>query len=353
MENTEDSGLVIYPKTVRSEVEEALLRIAQQMNAGHNESEKEEGHFVVLTPGSVRVKRRGITPSKQPQNARDRQAIKGWSKKSRANMVARFSSLDLSPLASAGDSALAVMITLTYPRDWEILIPTASDAKSHLQQFRKRFERRFGRPFFAMWKAEFQRRGAVHFHLFTASPLPLVEFRQWVANTWTDVVKPTPEEERIKHLQAGTAVDVAVGATVGDARLVAVYFSKHSSANFGVKEYQNTPPEKWIEAGSVGRFWGYWHFKPVEVQIRISRSEAVNLARVLRRWFRAKGFTRVQRVARVDSQGTIRFRRVRRRNKRMSRSFGFLAVEDSLALSSDLNRFLRLMRDAENGHDSA
>lgn len=266
-------------------------------------------------------------------------------------MVARFSSLDLSPLAEENDSALAVMITLTYPKNWEELVPTAFDAKSHLQQFRKRFERRFGRPFYAMWKAEFQRRGAVHFHIFTASPTSLMEFRDWVASTWTDVVNPTPETERLKHLQAGTALDVASGATIGDARMVAVYFSKHSSANFGAKEYQNSPPEKWVRAGSVGRFWGYWHLKPLEVEVRITRAEAIQMARVLRRWFRSKDFTRIERVARVDSQGTIHYRRVRRRSRRMTGSFGFLALEDSVAISRELNRFLHLLRDATGGRN--
>jgi hypothetical protein len=348
MENLEDDGLVIYPKTVRSQIEESLLEVAEQMKEIDQSTADENGHFVVLTPGSVRLKRKGMTPNKQPKNPKERQSIKAWSKKSRANMVARFSSLDLSPLEREGKSALAVMITLTYPKDWEVLIPTATHAKNHLQQFRKRFERRFGRPFYAMWKAEFQRRGAVHFHIFTASPLPIAEFRKWVAETWTDVVEPFPSEERAKHLNAGTAVDIATGATVADARLVAVYFSKHSSANFGAKEYQNSPPEKWIEAGSVGRFWGYWHFKPVEVEIQISRSEAVKLARVLRGWFRSKRFTRIERVARIDRQGTIHFRRVRRRSSRMDMSFGFIALEDSLAISRDLNRYLHLLRDSRN-----
>lgn len=263
-------------------------------------------------------------------------------------MVSRFSSLDLTPLEAGNKNALAVMITLTYPSDWEGLVPTASHAKNHLHQFRKRFERRFGRPFFAMWKAEFQRRGAVHFHLFTASPAPIVEFRAWVANAWTEIVNPQPFEEREKHLMAGTAVDLASGATIGDARLVAVYFSKHSSANFGVKEYQNTPPQKWIDAGSVGRFWGYWHLKPIEAEARLSEREALALARVLRKWFRSKGFTRSERVARVDHQGTLTFRKVRRRSKRMSQGFGFITLEDSIGISQDLNRFLRIMRDSAN-----
>lgn len=346
MEENEEPGLVIYPITARSEIEEQLLNLGMEMGNRQGKNAEQSGHFIVLTPGSIRIKRRGITQSKKPETAKDRQAIKAWSKKSRANMVSRFSSLDLSPLEVANKNALAVMITLTYPNDWESLVPTAAHAKNHLFQFRKRFERRFGRPFYAMWKAEFQRRGAVHFHLFTASPVPIGEFREWVAEAWTEIVDSRSEEERERHRKAGTAVDVASGATIGDARLVAVYFSKHSSANFGVKEYQNTPPQMWIDSGSVGRFWGYWKFKPVEVEALLTEREALAMARILRGWFRSKGFTRIERVARVDRQGTLTFRKMRRRSKRMSQGFGFITLEDTVGISQDLSRFLQLMRDS-------
>jgi hypothetical protein len=339
----DERGLVICPITVRSEIESKLLNLAEQMKTPEDLFSSESGHFIVLTPGSLRLKRRGVGTAKKPVY-QDRQMIKSWSKKSRANMVSRFSSLDLTPLANDNSNALAVMITLTYPSDWESLVPTASHAKSHLHQFRKRFERRFGRPCYAMWKAEFQRRGAIHFHLFTASPIAVGEFREWVRTVWSEIVNPEPEEEREKHLRAGTAVDIFSGATIGDARLIAVYFSKHSSANFGVKEYQNSPPRKWIDGGSVGRFWGYWNLKPLEVEARISQREAFALARVLRRWFRSKDFTRVERVARIDQQGTITYRKVRRRSKRMSQSFGFITLEDTVLMSEDLGRLLQLMR---------
>lgn len=340
------NGLVICPITCRSELERDLIEVAREIQ--YEDSGEEEGHYLVLTPGSMRVKRRGIQSKKQDAVPAERKPITSWSRKSRANMVARFSSLDLTPLAELRTNALAVMITLTYPKEWESLVPTASHAKKHLQQFRKRFERHFGRPLFAMWKAEFQRRGAVHFHIFTACPSSLAEFREWVASTWTQIVAPTPETERNKHLRAGTAVDLAPGATMENARLVAVYFSKHSSANFGAKEYQNHPPQKWVDAGSVGRFWGYWHLKPVEAEARITAQEAIAVARVLRRWFRSKRFTRVESVARINGQGTVTYRKVRRRTRRMSHSFGFITLEDSLAISRDVSRFVRLIRDGSN-----
>lgn len=348
MKNDEDSGLVICPKTFRSEMEESLASLADEIGA-QKRSGDGSGHFIVLTPGSIRVKRRGMRGTSSTQLSSDRKAIKGWSRKSRANMVSRFSSLDLSPMMIGNKNALAVMITLTYPGDWLAVAPTASHAKTHLQQFRKRYERRFRRPFYAMWKAEFQRRGAVHFHLFSVSPIRITEFRKWVATTWSEIVNPPTEEERIKHLSAGTAVDLAKGATIETARLVAVYFSKHSSANFGAKEYQNLPPQEWIESGSVGRFWGYWHLKPVEMEARVSEREAVAISRVLRRWFRSKGFTRIERVARVDAQGTITYHDIKKRSERMSHTYGFITLEDSLKIAGDLKRYLHILRDEQAG----
>ena len=342
MEKKRD-GLVICPKTCRSELEQDLIDVAQEID--HENLGQGGGHYLVLSPGSVRVKRRGTKKQNANTVPSERKPITSWSRKSRANMVARFSSLDLTPLSEPRTNALAVMITLTYPKDWESLVPTAYHAKKHLHQFRKRFERRFGRPLFAMWKAEFQRRGAVHFHLFTVCPTSLAVFREWVASTWTEIVAPTPESERQKHLKAGTAVDLAPGATIDNARLVAVYFSKHSSANFGAKEYQNSPPQKWIEAGSVGRFWGYWHLRPVEAEAQITEQEAIAVARLLRRWFHSKGFTRVERVVRVNEKGTVTFRRVRRRSRRMSQSYGFITLGDSLGIAKDVSRFLSLIRD--------
>ena len=130
---------------------------------------------------------------------------------------------------------------------------------------------------------------------------------------------------------------------------MAVYFSKHSSANFGDKEYQNLPPQEWIESGSVGRFWGYWHLKPVEMEARVSEREAVAIARVLRRWFRSKSFTRTERVARVDAQGTITYHDIKKRSERMSHTYGFITLEDSIKIAGDLKRYLHILRDKQAG----
>lgn len=341
MENTQDPGLVISSITVRDDVETTLQELAQQADLGS--AEHEIRHSVVFSPGSIRLKSSGGKSSIPPENYVSRKPITAWSRKSRANMVARFATLDYSPLAIDG-SELAVMITLTYPKDWLTVAPTSKAAKRHLHIFRKRFEREYGLPLFGLWKAEFQRRGAVHFHIFCSAPTDLSRFRGWTAKTWADVVNHPDPENRRNHEFAGTAVDIAKGAFVSDARLIAVYFSKHSSPGHGSKEYQNSPPDPWIEAGSVGRFWGYWGLRPVEAEAQVSREEMVQLARMLRRWFRAKGLKRTVSVPRVDKKGVIRWRKVVRRQDRLTGSRGFIVVEDGPRIAREAMRFLLRLR---------
>lgn len=84
------------------------------------------------------------------------------------------------------------------------------------------------------------------------------------------------------------AVWVAEGASRNDPLRVAVYFTKHGSAKYWDKDYQNRPPEEWLADGKVlGRFWGYWLLDAVEVAVPFHKHRAVYAASVLRRWARA------------------------------------------------------------------
>lgn len=75
------------------------------------------------------------------------------------------------------------MLTLTYPAHF----PDAKKAKGHLRAFLKRLFRRFPR-IGILWRMEFQKRGAPHFHLliqgvFAHSFLRVVAQRAWVGGT--------------------------------------------------------------------------------------------------------------------------------------------------------------------------
>lgn len=75
------------------------------------------------------------------------------------------------------------MLTLTYPSDF----PDAFTAKSHLRAFLKRLFRKFPR-IGVLWRLEFQKRGAPHFHLliqgvFAFPFLRAVAARAWIQGT--------------------------------------------------------------------------------------------------------------------------------------------------------------------------
>ena len=99
-----------------------------------------------------------------------RREVTGWSRKSRTNMVRSLCELDYSPLFDGPDFRPLAMITLTYPGDWLTVAPNGKEAKRHLAAFRRRYERAWGEPLAAVWKLEFQRRGAPHYHLLMRPP---------------------------------------------------------------------------------------------------------------------------------------------------------------------------------------
>ena len=56
-----------------------------------------------------------------------------------------------------------------------------------------------------IWKLEFQRRGAPHFHILIAQPSgDLRTFRAWLSEAWAEVVGHTDAHQRELHRRAGT-----------------------------------------------------------------------------------------------------------------------------------------------------
>jgi len=273
-----------------------------------------------------------------------------WSKRSRARMVARLSELDYSVML--GGVERAAMVTLTYPGDWLTVAPDAAACVRHLRVFGRRFQRAWGRPLVAVWKREFQRRGAPHYHLLMVPPHGTVTgpdgpegFVAWLSRTWADVVGHPDPVERAAHRRAGTGVDYAEGMRQSDPRRVAVYFSKHGA--YGAKEYQNHAPEEWTaDGGSVGRFWGYWGLQRATRAVEVSHVEAYAAARTLRRWSRANGYVAKVDVWRADVRtGVVRRRKAARRSGRMPGHLGFVTVNDGPALASTLVRHLDAVRE--------
>jgi len=312
---------------------------------GKNSTRPPHKYALTMTSGSVKISRISESPRLMGSNYRAKTTIKKWTAKSRTNMVARFLSLDFSPLF-AGGNRLPIFITLTYPGEWEVVAPTGSAVKRHLKAFVKKFETEKAEQLHAVWKLEFQSRGAPHIHIYTSTAENIDDFRAWLSEAWSQVVNHPNPVQRAMHRHAGTRVDVGKKYITERPSLIAIYFSKHSSPNMaGKKEYQNQPPKIWIEAEDVGRFWGYWKLKPAQVSHEITRSEAVFISRCLRKWHRSKGMTRKVRVWRTNArtqQKTSRW--VTRRVDRMKSTSGFAAVPDAIRMAEILSRALTDLR---------
>jgi hypothetical protein len=286
--------------------------------------------------------------------------ISRWSKRSRSRMAEVFAQLDWSVMFT-DETAVPAMVTLTYPGDWLAVAPLAAESRRHLLMLRKRFARAWGRPLVGVWKREFQRRGAPHYHLLMVPPHGQVNgqgFAAWLSSTWAAIVgaerctgsEPCSPVERCefhRHLAAGTGVDYADGIRARDPRSVGVYFAKHGA--FAEKEYQNEAPAEWIEAGSVGRFWGVWGLDKAVSGAFIAPPEARAAVRTLRRHSRANAYTTRVPVWRyrtvVDPETgevTARWRKstAKRRVYRMKGEAGFVVTKDGPALASALARHL-------------
>jgi hypothetical protein len=290
-------------------------------------------------------------------------SIVEWSRKSRSAMCRTFAELDYTPIISSG--RIPAMITLTYPGDWLTVAPSGKAVKRHLDLWRKRFEREYAEKARYIWKLEFQARGAPHIHLWMAPPpgpgRSGVDFRSWLSAAWADIVAHPDPVQRMRHERVGTGVDVLQGLRGSDPKRLAVYFTKHSSANaVGPKEYQNRVPPEWQGPGNgPGRFWGVYGLVKAVVEVELSERDYITARRIMRRWSRhtvAYGAvdsefpsfvgprTAVVMVRRVDANtGRVRYRRLRRRRKLFGRSDfggGFALVNDGPSCAAQLGRGL-------------
>ncbi len=309
-----------------------------------------------------------------------------WSARSRSRLVRRLSELDYAPLWAQGSGRL-VMVTLTYPGDWQAMAASGKAAKQHLRTLVERWQRAWGYRPALVWKLEVQRRGAPHLHLALAEPDGLADglaFRVWLSHAWSEIVAasdprgrswsqvpagaglrwvPGPRVHRgcqvegvsclacraqlqqRRHLLAGTGVDRAEGERMRDPKRLAVYFCKHSAPGMrGSKEYQHQVPEFWLIGDGPGRFWGHQGLDVAVQRVDVDPVHAVTARRLLRRWSRAQGRSRPVEVERADvASGQVRRRGVRRRAFSFTRGRlqgGWVLANDGVVLAGALARWL-------------
>jgi hypothetical protein len=157
-------------------------------------------------------------------NKRDwvRGKVTRFSKRSRTRLMRTLAKID--------KKKQPLWMDLTYPDEFPV---DHKVYKADLEKFIKRMRYRFS-EFACIWKLEFQKRGAAHYHMFVWG-LPGLGIRKIVAKLWYEVVGSGDE----KHLSAGTSV-----SKIRSWRGVMSYASKY----MGKLETN--------EQGHPGRFWG-------------------------------------------------------------------------------------------------
>jgi len=236
-----------------SKVHNSAQAVRQSCNPSKTEGRiKDEGTVIAYPQGSMMKIRRGVEFASQVIGG-IRGKIKGFSRASRRRLMEKVAQLrrDLIPL----------FVTLTYPS----LYPSGSrEYKRHLDNFRRRMVRKFP-GCGVIWRLEFQKRGAPHYHLLVWG-VSYVELLIWVSKAWYEVVGSGDE----KHLRAGTRVE-----WIRSWRGVWSYVSKYvAKVGDGEDELE------------VGRWWGYWGELPysASVFLRVADKDVVQLLRYARRY---------------------------------------------------------------------
>ena len=183
-----------------------------------------------------------------------RGTVTQFTQRSRSRMLRKFSQVDRSSLSRS------LLVTLTYPRSF----PTESSIyRRHFHSFSKRLRRTFPTSC-AIWKLEFQTRGAAHFHLIVMG-VPFLA-RGWLSRAWYQIVGSGDE----RHFRAGTQVQ-----RVHSTRKALTYASKYVA-----KVSTRAPAEH------AGRFWGVigrQHLHASVIQWEVDRRGHARLSRFIRR----------------------------------------------------------------------
>lgn len=149
-------------------------------------------------------------------------------------------------------------ITLTYP----VNFPTEPIVyKGHLKEWRRRFEPAYGKvP--AIWRLEFQKRGAPHFHIMYLD----MEFIPAADLCW--LWKCVVHSWDMAHELLG--VDVKLITDSKEQALIASYLGKYIAK---VDERSQAD-----ESRHVGRWWGRWNIiDPAPMEYEVSDREAVQI----------------------------------------------------------------------------
>ena len=214
------------------------------------------GKVVIYSQGSLlKVSKGRKNPYEGSKRDWSRDVIRGFSVASRRRLMRT--------LGKVNKTERPQFVSLTYHNEWP---EDPEDWKKQLKKFCQRLKYRFPK-FAAVWKLEFQKRGAPHFHLLVWG-LPTSHLKDYIALMWYEVVGIEDED----HLKEGSRIE-----NIKSWRGVMSYASKY----LGKSQEENNEI-------LVGRFWGIFNRAGVpwsdEVIYFVTQSQIIMAMRYMRRY---------------------------------------------------------------------
>jgi hypothetical protein len=171
-----------------------------------------------------------------------REAVEGFSEDSKRRMRFTFRNV----------VGLRVLVTLTYPGKVEMVPTDGKVVKAHWDAMRRWLVHHEVQ---GAWFMEFQKRGAVHFHVFLTGEVP----KEKVAKAWNRIAGQNDPD----HLKAGTRIE-----TLRELHAAGAYAAKYLK-----KQEQKEVPEGF---SNVGRFWGLFGGLSVQPVAEVNSQERID-----------------------------------------------------------------------------
>lgn len=209
-------------------------RFSSRFEGEEQRQQKIDLSSILTEPVRLDVYKNDVVVVRQLQRPMNNDGKKGGNKK-KITKLSKRSLGRLAFVASNTDVQFGVMVTLTYPMEFET---RGKVVKKHLQRMLKMLVRRFDCKH--LWFMEFQKRGAPHFHvLLSINEYKLFDIR-WLAKSWYKIVNSGD----IKHILAGVRI---------------AKIRKKDGAMRYIVSYATKPEQKivpWFYT-DCGRFFGY------------------------------------------------------------------------------------------------